>query len=123
MMTDEEIKHKCEDLDTWLRVYKRHERLNADQAVTLCQDICEALKGHIKDINLMRRDNDKIKFKFRVDTLDPKIKGFIRITMKNTYKIEFGNDYTIHMGRRHFRNRDKAIQYLRDFIVGINFLA
>jgi hypothetical protein len=83
-------------------------------------DLYNGLKGYFKDIYSTRMMNeDDIKIRIFIKTYDPNIDVVIRVTQKDSYLIYTKNNSKT-LSYRRFRNRNKAIKYLKEFLVGLN---
>lgn len=107
------------DLDHCLKTVVNY-YANMNFSPHLYGDLYNGLKGYFKDIYSTRMmDGDNIKTRIFLKTYDPSIDVVIRVTQKDSYLIYIKNKAK-PLSYKRFRNRKKAIQYLKGFLVGLN---
>lgn len=107
------------DLDHCLKTVVNY-YANMNFSPHLYGDLNNGLKGYFKDIySTKMMDGDNIKTRIFLKTYDPSIDVVIRVTQKDSYLI-YTKNKSKTLSYRRFRNRKKAIQYLKEFLVGLN---
>lgn len=113
------LKQKYKDLDHCLKTVVNY-YANMHFSPHLYGDLYNGLKGYFVDIYSTRMmDGDNIKTRIFLKTHDPSIDVVIRVTQKDSYLIYIKNR-SKNLSYRRFRNRKKAIKYLKEFLVGLN---
>lgn len=107
------------DLDHCLKTVVNY-YANMNFSPHLYGDLYNDLKDYFVDIYSTRMmDGDNIKTRIFLKTYDPSIDVVIRVTQKDSYLIYIKNK-SKPLSYKRFRNRKKAIQYLKGFLVGLN---
>lgn len=107
------------DLDHCLKTVANY-YANMHFSPHLYGDLYNGLKGYFKDIYSIKMMNgDDIKIRIFIKTYDPNIDVVIRVTQKDSYLI-YTKNKSKTLSYRRFRNRKKAIKYLKEFLVGLN---
>lgn len=115
-----DLEQKYKDLDHYLKTVVNY-YANMNFSPHLYGDLYTSLKDYFKDIYSTRMmDGDDIKTRIFIKTYDPNIDVVIRVTQKDSYLI-YTKNKSKTLSYRRFRNRKKAIKYLKEFLVGLNY--
>ena len=107
------------DLDHCLKTVVNY-YANMNFSSHLYGDLYNSLKEYFVDIYSTRMmDGDNIKTRIFIKTYNPSIDVVIRVTQKDSYLIYIKNK-SKPLSYKRFRNHKKAIQYLKEFLVGLN---
>ena len=114
-----DLEQKYKDLDHCLKTVANY-YANMNFSPHLYGDLYNGLKDYLVDIYSTRMmDGDNIKTRIFLKTYDPSIDVVIRVTQKDLYLIYIKNK-SKPLSYKRFRNHKKAIQYLKEFLVGLN---